>query len=177
MKTTNKILIGAVAAFIVAAANASYVFSWQLSENEWQNYDYAVIAAYQDATKVGYLYSGDEGYAASASPLFVSDLASENVAYSQAPNGIGRADISYLMTDSNRSVYTYVIELYNSNNALVDSSVSYTFDSLFTKVSQSGTPGQSAASVVKVSMDIPEPTGAMLLLLGMGLLALKRKRG
>lgn len=180
MKTTNKFLIGAVAAFIAAAANAAYVFSWTLSEDEWQDYSYAVIAAYQDSSKVGYLYDSSVAagantpgyYSASTSPT--ASMADSIASSSRGAQG--DANITYLWNNkSTGQGYTYVIELYNSNNTLVDSSVSYTFDSLFTKVYEGGTPGQAAASVVKVSMDIPEPAGAMLLLLGMGLLGLKRK--
>ncbi len=182
MKTTNKILIGVVAALVAAAANASYVFSWTLSEDEWQDYAYAVIAAYHDTSKVGYLYDSNAAggasspgyYAATTSPT--ADMADSVASSSRGTSGA--ANISYLWENqSTGQAYTYVIELYNSNNLLVDSSVSYTFDSLFTKVYEGGTASATTSVPVKTSMDIPEPTGAMLLLLGMGLLALKRKRG
>ena len=153
MKTTNKILIGVVAAFIAAVANASYVFSWTLSEDEWQDYAYAVIAAYQDTSKVGYLYDSNAAgggsspgyYDATTSPT--ADMA-DSVA-SSSRGTTGAANISYLWENqSTGQAYTYVIELYNSNNLLVDSSVSYAFDSLFTKVYEGGTASATTATLV-----------------------------
>lgn len=179
MKTIKSILLGA-AAFVSATASASYVYSWQLVD-DWPSYDYAIIAAYGDSGLAGYLYASDEGGATkgSATAMF-SDASGASRFYkaeSEEAAAFGSADVTYLMGSADRDSYTYIVEMWNGSGKVWDS-VTYTYDSLIAGYEYlSGVADPSTISVARVSVTIPEPAGALLLLLGMGLLALKRKRG
>ena len=109
MKTIKNILAMLTVSALALPSLASYVFQWQL-EGDWQSYDYAVIAAYDNINRegaaVGYLYNANNASAASSdAPL--ADLANASFA---EKGGLGVADVTYL--SANSGYYYPCLQLY-----------------------------------------------------------------
>ena len=171
MKTIKNILAMLTVSALALPSLASYVFQWQL-EGDWQSYDYAVIAAYDNINRegaaVGYLYNANNASAASSdAPL--ADLANASFA---EKGGLGVADVTYLSANSG---YYYWVEMHGAT--LAYSYTYYTYESLIAGFEyQTGTAAATTPATRSVTVLIPEPTSALLMLVGMGLLALRRKR-
>lgn len=181
MKTIKTILAAATVCVLSLSALASYVFSWELEGVTWQNYDYAVIAAYDQGTVVhpgsglnaaGYLYQAGATGNYNENTGLATSLAGASKA---GMDGMGTADISQLM--SLGQSYYYWVEMYSGNTLLYSSYSYYTYESLIAGFEyQTGTAAPTTTNVRSVTVLIPEPTSALLMLVGMGLLALRRKR-
>ena len=177
MKTIKNLLAMLTVSALALPSLASYVFQWQL-EGDWQSYDYAVIAAYDNINRegaaVGYLYSSSAAQTASGYDQYNPLAASIADASFAVKGGLGVADVTYLSADQ---TYYYWVEMYAANVLSDYSYAYYTYESLIAGFEyQTGTAAATTPATRSVTVLIPEPTSALLMLVGMGLLALRRKR-
>ena len=172
MKTIKTLMLVA-AATMSTQLFGSYVFNWRLvtAPASAQDYSYAVIAVYNGDAKATTLLgtvSGDLPQAdkTSIASKFYSSYLTEDLYAS--------ADITQIMSYKD-AAYAYVVELYNSTGGLIDKTGRYTYADLIAGYEfETGGTG-APAGIKNVYSIIPEPTSALLLMVGLGLLGLKRK--
>lgn len=169
MKNFRLIFAGLVAGLAVNAFG-SYLFSWKVYSNvpNWYTWDYAQIAVYHNDVQAGYLY--EDG----VSPDTPSRSLSSDLWNSQSAPATSVILDAYAAAET-RDQYAYVIELW-SNAGYVASSMVYTYDMLLKDYLQGTGTGSADPGTKNIAYNIPEPTSALLMLAGMGLLVLRRKR-
>ncbi len=161
----------------------SYLF-WQVKpiNDEWtlRPFDYAVLTVTdQGGTKIAalntYDYYGDGPYIGSP-----SDPDGRTATYDYAYNGLGVREGSVDsipalsdITGYASEYYGFVVEAYLDGTLAWHSGV-YFYEQVMNSV-WNGTASDMNPSISPFSMQVPEPTSAMMLLLGLGALALKRK--
>lgn len=162
-----KIVFAALVMGLAANAFGNYLFSWKVYNNvpTWYNWDYAQIAVYNNDAFAQYLYEA-EAPANTHSVSWKSDLWNST----SAP---ATSIIEDAWVNSPES-YTYVIELW-SDAGFVASSITYTYDMLLDGYLQGTGTGSADPGTKNITYVIPEPTSALLLMVGLGLLGLKRK--
>ena len=177
MKTMKTLMLVA-AATVSMQLFGSYVFNWRLATKVPRmegDYDYAIIAVYDGNTKVSWLYSSNDGtgYLPQSGD---SSFASRYYASYASDGGFAQADITKLLSnDYDAAAYAYVIELYK-DDIYVNETGRYTYASLIAGYEMEvGGTSAPTAGVKTVYSIIPEPTSALLLMVGLGLLGLKRK--
>lgn len=161
----------------------SYLF-WQVSpiNDEWtlRPFDYAVLTVTdQGGMKIAnlntYDYSGDGPYIGAP-----SDPDGREATYDYFYNGLGVrtgsvdsipaiSDITGYASD----YYGFIVEAYLDGELAWHSGV-YFYEQVMNSV-WNGTASDMNPNIRPFSMQVPEPTSAMMLLLGLGALALKRK--
>ncbi len=164
-----KIVFAALVMGLAANAFGNYLFSWKVYNNvpTWYDWDYAQIAVYNNDAKAGYLY--EAGVTPDTpSVSWKSDMWNST----SAPATSTILDV-YAAANT-RDAYTYVIELW-SDAGFVASSISYTYDMLLDGYLQGTGTGSADPGTKNITYVIPEPTSALLLMVGLGLLGLKRK--
>lgn len=169
----NKYIALVAAMFLGGASNAAYLY-WQVDETD------APAIVFQGAQVVA-----SDG-SSSLTLSFVDDNGETMPSgYSVVAKGTQAAiNLDQL---NNASAYSFYVELvnYNTSTKTYDvvgtskaSPATYTslVDSNFIDVGGMGLPITPAAVWHGGTYSVPEPTSAMLVMFGMGLLALKRKR-
>ena len=168
----KKALIVLLIGLAVWSAKAEYYLYWNYEVPDTVTdvtFTYAKLAAYTSGdyyTPVGYLTVGDT----------TSDMiAAYGITASQL-TGTSVSEVYFAMGSYNSNAYSFRVELFDSGNNFVGRSDAYDYAT----VSGSIYSDMSIGGMVPLSMGgysaVPEPTSGMMLLLGMGLLALKRKR-
>lgn len=172
MKNIKTLFASVVVATAVWPALASYVFSWALTGDAAIDYDYAVIAVYSGNTREGYLYAARDAEVYE-SPNYFSTVYDSASKFTKGQTGYVMADVDAFYRLGDMDAYTYSVELIKSAGVL--KSQAYSYAGLFTAntVSDLNTVDPTTAAVRTVN--IPEPTSALLLIAGFGLLGLKRK--
>ncbi len=167
MKTVKIFSVLAIALAATAArAEDSYLY-WMVSDASYNNS--AIEFAYATIKAEG----GDSYlnlYAPGATASSISALAS--TAYpgmSASTDGGAFAQI----TEYNNSATTFLVELWNSDGAVVGWQ-SYSYDAWKNYVASP--TGAGSVSPLTVSQVVPEPTSGLLMLFGLAGLALRRKR-
>lgn len=174
MKTMKTLMLVA-AATVSMQLFGSYVFNWRLMTKVPRmegDYDYAVIAVYNDATgNIASLYGVNGRLASSANSNVTSKFYYEDL----ADDIWAQADITQIVSLKD-AAYSYVIELYSDNYGYVNETGHYTYASLFAGYEmETGSTSDPNVKIRNVHSIIPEPTSALLLMVGLGLLGLKRK--
>lgn len=166
----NKYIALAAAVLLGGASQAAYLY-WQVDAADASGFDfnYARVVATADSTSQVLNITDDFGETISVDMVAVGSSAAIN-----------------LDQLSNASAYSYYIELINYTSAdnydIVGTSKldAWNYDKLvqsnFIDVGNMGLPITPAAVWHGGTYSVPEPTSAMLVMFGMGLLALKRKR-
>ncbi len=159
MTSMKKVLLLAAVAVGVLSGSADTLY-WQVGDSGYTGTDaaYASLFAKTDSGTVtlidgAYDFTGDEG-----TGPFASDLG-----------------------ESTGATYSFFVELYNSSLDTVFVGESANYDTLVSSgyVSTSGisTPTYATSSWAAVRTgSVPEPTSGVLLLVGAGMLALRRRR-
>ena len=148
----------AIAAVLMMACGIraeSYLY-WMLEDSPVQFAYAKLLAEGADGKTIGYLTMGNTSLDAVASV----DLTSVNPIYSMLPSG---SDLTQL---------SFIVELYGTDQTVVGMSASYSAlqEFIYSDMSTTGiTPYHFTAA-------IPEPSGGLLVLIGFGLMALRRKR-
>ena len=166
----KKILAIAAAGLLAAHASADYLL-WQVDQTTTANatpFMYAAVAAHGP--------NGDEkaGLANTEGTEIPYVLW---VDYSDtAPMGLKTEETYTDLGAYGSGSYYFMVELYNSENVLVGTSQKLTLADLQQHIyANMGLTGITPYVVNSIS-PVPEPTGGLLVLLGAGLLGLKRRR-
>lgn len=168
----NKIITFVAAMLFCGASHASYLY-WQVDAADAEGFDfnYARVVADNGTTTQVLDFTDDYGVTkAGYSLVAVGNEAAINLDQLGSPDA-----------------YSFYIELVNYNSATESFDVvgtskpnpaSYAtlVKSNFIDVGKMGLPITPAAVWHGTPYSVPEPTGAMLVMFGLGLLALKRKR-
>ena len=165
-----KLVFAVLVMGLAANTFGSYLYSWKLYTNVpgWYDWDYAQIAVYTGNERVSYLYEA-------SAPTYESRSYSSDLWNDSSAPAVSAIQDAWVAAAS-RNDYTYVVELYNASGTFVASSIYYTYDMLLAGYLQGEGTGSADPGTKKITYLIPEPTSALLLLVGMGLLALRRKR-
>ena len=149
-------LLGAM----IASADDSYLY-WMVGEDApADKYSYAMV---KDTKSESYLNLYDEYM----NPLG-TQVTSADVTDARTYGEAFYASLAGIDTQSS----TWVIELYNSNNDLIDTSGA----SQYTTIFNGGFSTPPAAPTAGTSFSIPEPNSGLLMLVGCALLGLRRRK-
>lgn len=159
------ILLAFVAAFSTQV-NAGYIH-WMIDEGSVaSDTSYAMLKVQGPSGGPSYLVNYNQG-AASGELKYGPD---KNLGWAFAPQ------FSQVMQSMLTSDYKFIIELYDSSDRLLSTFAEYEGSLLAGGYYGSGSGPDSTDIFVFENQNIPEPTSGMLMLFGLGLLALRRKQ-
>jgi len=156
MKKLTLMLL-AIAAFATVKAEDSYLY-WMISGSSVPEFSYATL----------YVDQGGGNVVALTGPL-------TGVGDGETQTSL---DARYTAISPSSAGYSYFVELLNADLETTHTSALFGYDQFASSVyTPPATPATTAYNVGSFSStSIPEPTSGLLMLMGMGLLGLKRKR-
>lgn len=160
MNMVKSVLLVAVIALASAVRAESYLY-WMVDSSSASAYDwdYAAIKVVNDGNRVGYL-----------------TMDKEKKFYADGANGIGGAWASLGSYESN--TYSFIVELYSDENgwqAQTSSAIAYQALSDGGYLYNSMPSGGNKLVFGNFTSSAPEPTSGVLMLIGVSVLALRRK--
>lgn len=168
------VMLGFVAASV--AANASYLY-WQVTDTTFNGNDIAGASIKAGNTTFKDVYYYDVN---SSTSILISD---SNGLVETAPGATYYVDLG----STDYSSYSFYIEIFNYDSASRQfNNIGYT-ETTYTELTSKGYVSTSLTEIPKVwtgssstpggpSYNVPEPTSALMMLIGLAGLALKRKR-
>ena len=158
-------MFAAMALALGAQAASSYLY-WMLEEPTSMSFVYARVLGVSKDGETSYLTIAEPGGGENA---FV---------FNQNVPDLGNALSGqyYSLIPENASWKNFYVELYNWENAVVGVSQSAAYADLVEKFIYSDMGTAGVGSPYHFTAAIPEPSGGLLVLIGFGLMALRRKR-
>ena len=178
MKRTMIALVVAAAAFAAPSAFAGYIYAMvqdaHYADGTRVDFDYAKVKATGGSAVEGgdYLYFFTPDSSASLGQEYASDATHRNYSDGACETETDYAQGFYVGYDADKYYTTFLFELW-LNSDVVGTASFGTSELLDSLVSDSGRGGAKAAVVSTVV--IPEPTSALLMLLGVAALVLRRR--
>ena len=178
MKRTMITFVAAAAAFAAPSAFAGYIYAMvqdaHYADGTRVDFDYAKVKATGGSAVEGgdYLYFFTPDSSASLGQEYASDATHRNYSDGACETETDYAQGFYVGYDADKYYTTFLFELW-LNSDVVGTASFGTSELLDSLVSDSGRGGAKAAVVSTVV--IPEPTSALLMLLGVAALVLRRR--
>ena len=161
-----KIGLAVAAMMIAAVSSADYMLTWALDEDSvpsWvPSYNYAALAVKTaGSSDYSYLKASD-----GSTSLYTKESSTAVI-----------ADVSSYYTVADSLFYSvYLYNITDSSYDVVANGAWLSFTDILSYVYENGTIADQQARAYPVSFTIPEPTSALLLLVGCALLTLRRRR-